>query len=239
MAVFKPERKTIPGLKARAQDLACRLGPMSRPEILTVLIVVSTIVLLCLHAFIPRWQTLDRTGIMLAAALTFFLFKILSLQDLEEIPWNILLLFGGAISAGFCLWQTGAANWLAVQWLAAFHQAPGFVFILSVGCFILVITNVIVNVAALAFTLPVALAIAPYLGVAPEAVFFTCLAASGMPFLLLIGAAPNAIAFESRQFTAVEFLKIGLPATLILLAVLSLFVALFWPLMGLEVMVKP
>ena len=48
-------------------------------------------------------------------------------------------------------------------------------------------TNFIMNVAAIAISLPVALVIAPYLGVAGEVIFFASLATAGMPFFLLIG----------------------------------------------------
>jgi len=96
------------------------------------------------------------------------------------------------------------------------------------------IPNFIVNAAAIAISLPVALVIAPYLGVAPEVVFFSSLAAAGMPFLLLTGSAPNAIAYESKQFSAGTFFLAGVPASILLMAVLSLFVCLIWPLMGMR-----
>ena len=38
-----------------------------------------------------------------------------------------------------------------------------------------------------------------------------------MPFLLLVGAAPNAIAYDSYQFTSGEYFTAGLPASLQLL----------------------
>ena len=62
---------------------------------------------------------------------------------------------------------------------------------------------------------PVALVMAPYLGVAPDVILYVSLAAAGMPFLFLIGAAPNAIAYESHQFTTREFLRAGIPASLV------------------------
>ena len=52
----------------------------------------------------------------------FFILKILDIDDLEKMPWNIILLFGGAMSIGFCLWETGAAKWLAVNWLIMFQR---------------------------------------------------------------------------------------------------------------------
>ena len=81
-------------------------------------------------------------------------------------------------------------------------------------------TNLIMNVAAITICLPVGLVMAPYLGVAPEVVLFSALAAAGMPFMFLIGAAPNAIAHESNQFTTAEFLRAGIPASAILMLVI-------------------
>jgi len=92
--------------------------------------------------------------------------------------------------------------------------------------------NLIMNVAAIAISLPVALAIAPYLGVAPEVILLTALAAAGMPFMSLVGAAPNAITYQSRQFTSAEFFCAGLPASILPVLVISLFVWKVWPWMG-------
>lgn len=88
------------------------------------------------------------------------------------IPWNITLLFAGAMSIGFCLWQTGAAEWMAIHWLTLFTEAPGFVFIMGTAFFVLMMTNFIMNVAAIAISIPVALVIAPYLGVSAEVIVF-------------------------------------------------------------------
>jgi sodium-dependent dicarboxylate transporter 2/3/5 len=71
--------------------------------------------------------------------------------------------------------------------------------------------------------------------VAPEVILFASLAAAGMPFLLLVGAAPNAIAYESRQFTSGEFFVAGIPASIILVVVIGIFVSLIWPVMGMPV----
>ena len=100
-------------------------------------------------------------------------------------------------------------------------------------------TNLIMNVAAIAITMPVALVTCQYLGVAPEVVIFACLVTAGMPFLFLIGAAPNAIAYESKQFTSGEFFVMGIPASILLMIVLGIFVWLIWPVMGMPISVTP
>jgi sodium-dependent dicarboxylate transporter 2/3/5 len=236
MLWFPPERKTIPGLRDRVRRLYATLGPMSRDEIVSLAIVLVTIAALSVRSFVPFLAPLDKSGIILVPIIVLFLLKILALEDLESTSWNIVFLFGGAMSIGFCLWKTGAAQWLAIEWLGLFDGAHWLVFVLGLAGFVLMMTNVIMNVAAIAITMPVALVIAPYVGVAPEVVLFASLVTAGMPFLFLVGAAPNAIAYGSRQFTAREFLLAGIPASLLLMVVLGLFVWLIWPLMGMPVL---
>ncbi|HKJ00995.1 MAG TPA: SLC13 family permease, partial [Longimicrobiales bacterium] len=190
MLWYPPERKTIPGLRQRVSRLNATLGPVTRNETLSLVLVLGTIGVLGLRSFVPALEPLDKSAVLLVPVVLLFLLKVLSLEDLESASWNIVFLFGGAMSIGLCLWQTGAASWIAVKWLALFQHAPWLVFVLGIAAFVLVMTNLIMNVAAIAISMPVALVMAPYVGVAPDVVLFASLVTAGMPFLLLVGAAP-------------------------------------------------
>ena len=238
MVFFKPEQKTIPGLREKAKKLSAAMGGITRQEILAATIIFSCIAIMSAKQFIPFLKPVDKTAIILVSTVLFFVFRILDIKDLESVPWNIILLFGGAMSIGFCLWQTGAAEWLAINWLTMFQDSHWFVFIMSIAFFVMMMTNFIMNVAAIAISLPVALVIAPYLGVAPEVILFAALVTAGMPFLLLVGAAPNAIAYDSKQFTTGEFFLYGLPASVILMIIVGLAVGVIWPLMGMPILVN-
>lgn len=235
MIFFRPEKKVIPGLRQRAIRLNNELGPITRKEIVATCIILSCVLVMSLRSFIPALEPLDKTAIIVTSTILFFITGILDVNDLEEIPWDIILLFAGAISLSFCLWETGAAQWLAVKWLMKLEGANWFLFVMGIAFFVMLMTNVIMNVAAIAISLPVALVIAPYLGVAPEVILFASLATAGMPFLLLVGAAPNAIAYESGQFTAGEFFMYGTLASIMLMVVVALAVFFLWPLMGMPV----
>ncbi len=237
MIVCKPERAVIPGLREKAKQLSSQLGPLSKEEILAMVIIFGAILVMSLRSFIPALKPLDKTAIILVSTILFFVFQVLNIEDLEQIPWNIILLFAGAMSIGFCLWETGAAKWLAIQWLALFQKANWFVFVLGIAFFVMVMTNFIMNVAAIAISLPVALVIAPYLGVSGEVILFASLVTAGMPFLLLVGAAPNAIAYDSKQFTSGEFFMYGLPASMLLMVLVGLAAGVIWPLMGMSVVI--
>jgi len=237
MIFLKPEKKVIPGLREKARQLSSELGPITKREILAATIVFGCILVMSLRSFIPALKPVDKTAIILISTILFFITNILDLNDLEEIPWNIILLFAGAMSIGFCLWDTGAAKWLAVNWLVMFKESNWFIFVMGIAFFVMIMTNFIMNVAAIAISLPVALVIAPYLGVAPEVILFGSLVTAGMPFLLLVGAAPNAIAYNSKQFTTGEFFLYGIPASIVLMIVVGFATWLLWPLMGMPVTV--
>ncbi|MFO7667593.1 MAG: SLC13 family permease [Desulfobacterales bacterium] len=236
MVFFKPEKEVIPGLKEKARQLNSELGPLKRNEIIGAVLVFCAIAFMSLQSFVPALKPFNKSAVILVSTILFFISGILDINDLEELPWNIILLFAGAMSIGFCLWQTGAAEWLAINWLGFFKNSHWFIFVMSIAVFVLIMTNFIMNVAAIAISLPVALVVAPYLNIAPEVILFVALVTAGMPFLLLVGAAPNAIAYNSKQFTSGEFFMAGIPASIILLVVLGFAIFILWPIMGMPVL---
>ena len=140
------------------------------------------------------------------------------------------------MSIGFCLWQTGAAQWLAIQWLNLLPTNSAFLFVVGVAFFVMIMTNLIMNVAAIAISLPVALAIAPYLDVAPEGhpvsrrwplqVCRSCRSSA-----LRLTRSPTRANSSRRR----SFFRAGVPASVILMIVIALFVGLVWPWMGMPV----
>jgi sodium-dependent dicarboxylate transporter 2/3/5 len=238
ITVLKPEKAKIEGIREKARDLYRGLGPMSRQEIIVLVIVTGALSVLVLQSFVPALQC-DRSIPLLVAGLLFFMLNILSVQDLEKsIPWNIMLLFSGAMSIGFALWKTGAAEWIAVNFISLLQNAPWVVFVMGIALLVLLLTNFIMNVAAISIVLPVALVIAKYLGVNPELVLYSSVAMAAMPMMLLIGAAPNAIAYESKQFSTSEFFKYGMLGSALILGLLLLMMFTYWPLIGMSPLIK-
>ena len=69
-----------------------------------------------------------------------------------------------------------------------------------------------------------------------EGVLFAALVAAGMPFLLLVGAAPNATAYDSKQFSTGEFFLYGIPASIVVMVVIGFEVYFVWPHMGMKIL---
>jgi sodium-dependent dicarboxylate transporter 2/3/5 len=50
-----------------------------------------------------------------------------------------------------------------------------------------------------------------------------------------VGAAPNAIAYDSKQFTPGEFFIYGIPASILLMVIVGVAALVIWPLLGMPV----
>ena len=61
---------------------------------------------------------------------------------------------------------------------------------------------------------------------------------AGMPFALPIGAAPNAITHESKQFTTAEFFTHGIVMSIVPMLVLGIVLVTVWPMLGMPIVVK-
>jgi len=79
---------------------------------------------------------------------------------------------------------------------------------------------------------------AGYLGVNPYLILYSSLAMAALPYMLLVGAAPNAIAYQSKQFTTGQFFMIGVPFTILALAMVAVFALVVWPILGIPALVK-
>ena len=91
LLAFPPEKKVIPQLRERTQALYAKLGPISKRELAALFIVGGAIVMLAMRAFVPALADLDKSAIVLATTVLFFVFRILTTEDLEGISWNIIL----------------------------------------------------------------------------------------------------------------------------------------------------
>jgi di/tricarboxylate transporter len=133
-------------------------------------------------------------------------------KSFSPIPWNILLLSWGAMSVNCSLHDTKTAERMVVSWISWFQITPHLIFVL-----------------AIAISVTISLFIATHLSVAPHVIFFTSLKTVCMPFNLQISASPNAIAFESMQFTAKEFFLYGCVPSSIFMVLLAPFCYFIWP----------
>lgn len=231
----------IPGGKALIASERAKLGRIGFEERVVAVVFTGAAFLWISREFL--WSDLVpelRDGmIAIAAAVTLFIMprargnagRILEWKDSKEIPWGILLLFGGglAIAAGFR--ETGLSSWLGSQ-LTVLDGMNLVVIIACATLLILFLTEITSNTATATMILPVVASLALALEIHPFALMIPCAMAANCAFMLPVGTPPNAIIFASGKLTILDMVRAGfivnlLAAALIVAAVYNLAPAVF------------
>ncbi len=235
---FGSQHKRIPEFREHVRTMCAGMGGVSRNEILTLVISVAGAAVLLLSSWMPEGMVLDKAAVIVMSVLLLFILNILDIHDLQSLPWNMILLFSGAMSVAFCLWETGAAQWMAANWLHVFRISSGPVIVMITAFLVLLLANGMANVVVLAGVLPVALAATSYLKIVPDVLLLAVLAAAGLPLMLPAAGAANTLVCESGQVTEQEFFMYGTVASMIVMVVVALMVYVVWPMMGMSPVVS-
>ncbi|OAV63010.1 SLC13 family permease [Enteractinococcus helveticum] len=243
--MFKPEMDNIPGGAELIRNEFKNLGPMSRGE-LTVLIVfivaaVSWVFVPLISEYILGLEEplISDAGIAMVVGLAMFLLpggaaegvRLLNWDTALNLPWGVLLLFGGGLALSSQFSDSGLSEWLGVQ-VEGLAGAPVWILVALCAVGILILTEMTSNTATAATFLPVASGIALGTGVEPLMLTAPVALAATCAFMLPVATPPNAIAFGSGYVTIGQMVKGGalinvLAAILITITAMTLLVWVF------------
>ena len=136
------------------------------------------------------------TGMLGVATLV--LAGILKWDDVHEnLEWGTaLFIFGGGISLGLAMGESGAATYFANLFFPLVEGGRLVVALAGVAIFGALVTNAMANVAAAALILPIVIPMAQLEGVDPRVLALCMGTATSFAMLLVIGCPPNAICIQ-------------------------------------------
>lgn len=138
----------------------------------------------------------------------------------EDIPWEIILLFGGgfALASGFK--ESGLSSWFGEQliWLKGIHP---FLLIMAICFLITFLTELTSNTATVETFLPILAGLALSIEVNPLLFMLPATVAGSLAFMLPVATPPNAIVFSTRRLTVIQMAKTGFVLNLIGILVVS------------------
>lgn len=149
-------------------------------------------------------------------------------QARNSINWNVLMIFAGSVCLGTAIEKTGIATALA-QGLTGISTNP---VILLIGICLLgtFITEFISNTACAAMFYPIAYQSAVMLGVNPVTFCVALMIAVSSSFATPIGSPTHMLVYAAGGYRFTDFMRIGLPMNLIILAANIFIVTLLFPL---------
>lgn len=229
-----------------ATDQLKKLGPMSYEEktVLSIFVVVG--VLWMTIGFIPEEWNIPLTDptVSILGAVAMFLLParkwqdtgdgeprrggILIWKDMTELPWGILLLFGGGLSLAAAFQDSGLTPWFGEQ-LGGLSVLPYVAIVVAIGAIVLFMTEIMSNTAVSNMLIPVSVGLALGMGVDPFAIMAIVALTSSMAFMLPISTPPNAAVFTSEYLSMNDMVRAGFWMNIVSLILVSLFVLLWQP----------
>lgn len=204
------------------------LGKMSGGEKKTLAIFLFAIV---------TWSAFGHTyGLatiaLLAAGLLFFTGTLDWTYAEKNVPWGIVLLYGGAIVLGSSLASTGAAEYIAKGAVSAVGTNPYLIIGVLVTITIF-LTEVMSNAAAVGMLMPISLGIMPAINFPLIPATFLIALPAGLAFMMIIATPGNAIVYSSGNLSTHDFLRAGIWLNLIgIFTVMTMGLA-WWRFLGL------
>ena len=180
--------------------------------------------------------TLSALGVMsmlqcaFLAAAAMLLFRCCNAdQAMKSINWSILMVFAGSAVLGLAIQKTGLAERLATSILDICGTSP-LVVMVAVCLVATFITEFISNTAAGAMFFPIMWEAAEQLGYEPFPFLIALMISVSSSFATPIGSPTHMLVYGPGGYRFKDFLRIGLPMNLIILAANILIVNIVYPL---------
>ena len=143
--------------------------------------------------------------------------------------WQVLVVIATSFGVGAALHKSGAAALLADTLIATAGGAPwptlALVFLVTA-----MLTALVTNNVAAVLVFPIALAAAQSMQVSVLPFAITIMVAASASFATPIGYQTNLMVYNAGGYRFADFLRVGLPLTLLVGAVTLAVVPLAWPL---------
>lgn len=196
------------------------MGDMSKAEKMVAFVFVLTAFLWIFQPFISRVISIlkfDDTIIAIIAALLLFALPVdwkkrqflLDWESTRQLPWGILLLFGGGLSLAETIQSSGLSQRVG-DVLQMTAGLPLVVLVVAVTILIICLTEVTSNTATAAAFLPIILSLSetvsqPTLILAAPAVL-----AASFAFMLPVATPPNAVIYAGGEIKIGDMIRAGL-----------------------------
>ncbi|TLF53282.1 SLC13/DASS family transporter [Halomonas urmiana] len=172
---------------------------------------------------------LSDTGIAIFAGIALFLVpagrgagtRLMDWDAAKELPWGILLLFGGGLALAGAISRSGLAEWIAQQ-LSIFGTFPLLAMVGVVVLVIIFLTEVTSNTATAAAFLPLLGALALSLDISPLLITVPAAIAASCAFMMPVATPPNAIVFATGRMKIQSMIHAGFMLNLISTVVVTL-----------------
>jgi len=152
---------------------------------------------------------------------------LLTWKEAREIPWDVLLLFGGGLSLAAAMESSGLAERIGF-WMSGLQGLPLPIVLIGVATATVIVSELASNAATASMGMPIAVSLAQALDQPPLMVMLVIGLAASVGFALPMATPPNAIVFGSGELTVRDMARAGLALDLVgIVVVVGVVLAVF------------
>jgi len=151
-------------------------------------------------------------------------------QAYRAIEWRAIFLIAGMLPLGTAMQETGAAAWIAAQVLSVTGDAGPWPVIFSLYAMTAISTVVIPPAVLVVIMAPIVLSAMADMGLAPETAMMAMAVAAAASFMSPISHPANILVMGPGGYRFADYLRVGVPLTLVVFAVVMLVLPFIWPL---------
>jgi di/tricarboxylate transporter len=148
------------------------------------------------------------------------------------IEWKAVFLIAGMLPLGVALDKTGAASLVAKQVIDLLGPFGPYGILFGLLLITFVATSIIPTAALVVLMVPIALQTSAGLGISPYPLMMGIAMAASSSFTSPISHPANVLVMGPGGYKFMDYVKVGLPLTLVIFAVLMVVIPIFWPLTG-------
>lgn len=164
-----------------------------------------------------------------AGALMMVLTNCLKWQDIQRaLSAQVILIVVASLALGSALTHTGATMYVAYQFVEITAGMSDRVIFSSLMLLMAILTNIVSNNAAAVIGTPIAINIATQLGLPPEAFVLAVLFGANMSYATPMAYQTNLLVMNAGGYTFMDFVKVGVPLTLIIWMSFSFIVPMMY-----------
>ncbi|MGB9589838.1 MAG: SLC13 family permease [Candidatus Hydrothermia bacterium] len=154
---------------------------------------------------------------------------LLSWKEGSDLPWGILILFGGGLSLASGFGSSGLSKWIA-DGVVSIRGLPAWLMVFIVAGAISLLTELTSNTATAALVIPLLAGVSHGAGLSPYALTVPATLASSCAFMLPVGTPPNAIVYGTGKFTIGEMARVGFVVNFIAVVLITILAVWVLPL---------
>ena len=218
------------------QGAAERIGELKRGGHLLVLDATMDVpqtkrapLALAIMAAVVALAALGVLPILVGAAVGVVVMLITRCLDWEDVASalsvSVIMIIVTSLALGMALIRTGAADYVAQLYVALSSGLPPAIVLSGLMAVMAILTNVVSNNAAAVIGTPIAIGIARQLGLPAEPFVLAVLFGANLSFATPMAYQTNLLVYAAGGYKFTDFLRAGVPLTIIMWASLSIALA--------------